>query len=476
VSDELIKPLDERYRQYLHDESGLCGAGETISFPRSEAEIAAVVASLSRAGTPLTVQGSRSGLVGAAVPLRGHVLNLTQMTRIERPHCGDDGVGSIVVEPGVTLLELRRTLAAARLERPLFWPPDPTEATATVGGVVAMGARGLSALRYGPARMHVRGLRLVDADGEVQEVSAGDRRPGCELELLDVICSGEGMSGAVSELTLRLTPKPAVIWGVCLFFTERASLCAFVDGLARTARAHEAGAPAAGLAVLEYLDRRAIDLAQTRQASSADRRCLPPAPPGTLAAVVLELHGDDEEEVAGLAGGLLQLLDESGGDPDTAWALIGEAEAERLREFRHAAAAGANQQGELARAADPSRVRLALDASLPGMPFSEALELYESGLRAEGLDGCLFGHVRDNRLVATVLPRTNEEHRRGRRLIAEWAGRAVAVGGRPVNEHGVGKLHRELLAGVVHQPPWPARRACAAALDPAGRWNPGNMF
>lgn len=469
----LIQPLDERFQSYLHDESGLLGAAATISFPRSAADVAAVVAATRRAGTPVTVQGGRTGLVGGAVPTGGHLMSLGRMTGIERPHRCDDGSWAVTVEPGVTLAELRRALAAARVGQRLFWPPDPTETTATVGGVVSCGARGLTALRYGSTREHVAALRLVTAEGAEHEIvrGAGSLLPGCDLAPLDLVAGGEGTFGVISGLTLRLSPRPAAVWGLCFFFAQRESLGVFADRLVALAP----GRGAAGVAAMEYVDRRALTLVAERQALGAAAG-LPAFPAGTLAAILVELHGDGDDELAELAGRLLDVAAACGADPDSAWALIGEAEAERLRALRHAAAETANLQGELVRRADPSLVRIGTDMSLPGLTFADALEFYESGLRDEGLDACLCGHLGDNRLIVTVLPRTAEEHVRGCRLIEQWAGRAVALGGRPVNEHGVGKLRKHLIAARASASPWRERRACKAALDPQGFWGPGTVF
>ncbi len=234
MRSELIQPLDERYQTYLHDESRLSGEAQSISFPESEAEIAAIVAEMRAASTPVTVQGGRTGLTGGAVPLGGHVMNLARMNRIGHPQRMDDGTWVVTVEPGATLLELRRALAGARADRALFWPPDPTESTATVGGVVSCNARGLTAALYGSTREQIAALRVVTADNAPRDVAHGSEAccPGCGLDLFDLVAGGEGMFGVIGGLTLKLRPKPRVVWGICFFFPDRESLCAVADRLA----------------------------------------------------------------------------------------------------------------------------------------------------------------------------------------------------------------------------------------------------
>jgi D-lactate dehydrogenase (cytochrome) len=468
-----IHGFDERYQTYLRDESRMLGAAEGVSFPEREDEIVAVVAEMRHERVPVTVQGGRTGLAGSAVPLQGHVMNLSRMNRAGTPERREDGTWVMTVEPGTTLLDVRRAIEGATVESALFWPPDPTETTATVGGVVSCNARGLTAMRYGSTGDHVEGFRLVSADGAAKAVVRGEGalHPDCGLDAFDLAVGGEGMFGVITALTLRLIPKPPEIWGICFFFGGRQSLCAFVDHLVSVPP--HAGA---GLAAMEYLDRRAITMVEERKTTVTSIQSLPAVDPAALAMVYVELHGDGEEAVAELAADLMEIAVEAGGDSDRAWAVSGEADVERLRAFRHAAAESANLLIERARRSDPSIVKLSTDMRLPGLPFSTALDLYESGLAREGLDACVFGHLLDNRLNVNLLPRDPDEHLRGWRLIEEWAGQVIALGGQPVNEHGAGKLKKDLVAKCSAGTRWHELRRCKAALDPEEFWNPGNMF
>jgi D-lactate dehydrogenase (cytochrome) len=484
VSGGVISALDERFQTYLHDESGLVGEAGSISFPESEAEIVAVVAEMRRAGTPITVQGGRTGLAGAAVPLRGHVLNLGRMNGIRRPRRRDDGTWTVTVGPGATLRELERALAGARVGSSLFWPPDPTESTATVGGVVSCAARGLTAMLYGNTREHVAALRVVSCDNAGDELTrdGGARWSDCGLPAFDLLAGGEGMFGVISELALTLRVKPRAVWGICFFFPDRQSVGAVADRLTElesgavslSAPECATGPAGASIAAMEYLDRRSLTLVEERRAEVTTLRRLPAIPPSAVAMVYVELHGEEEDAVLALAERLMQIVAEGGGDPD-AWAFFTEAEIERLRAVRHAVPEAANLLVAQARQADPAIVTLGTDMSLPGLSFAAALDFYEADLWRAGLDACVFGPLVGNRLYVNILPRTLDEFVRGRRLVAGWAARAVALGGQAVGEHGVGKLKKSLLAARSGGSRWGELGRCKAALDPEGFWNPGNM-
>ena len=148
-----IHPLDEKYREYLRDESKLEGLADSISFPKNAQEVQAVLAAMARQGLGVTVQGGRTGIVGAAVPQGGHLLNLSRMDQV-LDYRAEDGRHLLNVQPGVTLMELAARIHTLKSGTRLFWPVDSTEPTATVGGVAASDAKGISAWYYGGAAQH----------------------------------------------------------------------------------------------------------------------------------------------------------------------------------------------------------------------------------------------------------------------------------------------------------------------------------
>ena len=105
-----IKPLGAEFEEYLRDESRSVGSAQTISFPTCEDEIRSVLRKLYPAGTPITVQGSRTGLAGGAVPAGGHVMNLSRACSYLGLRRDDAGVFYLRVQPGVVLSELRKHL------------------------------------------------------------------------------------------------------------------------------------------------------------------------------------------------------------------------------------------------------------------------------------------------------------------------------------------------------------------------------
>src|SRR5439155_14732315 len=118
----------------------------------------------SETATPVTIAGAGTGVTGGGVPKGGALLSLAKLNRLEiRP-------GSAIAGPGVVLADLHA--AAARSGQ--FYPPDPTETSAAVGGTIATNASGARSFRYGDTRRHVLRLRVALMDGRVLDVRRGD--------------------------------------------------------------------------------------------------------------------------------------------------------------------------------------------------------------------------------------------------------------------------------------------------------------
>ena len=162
----LIHNMEERYVGYLQDESRMQGSAEKIAFPRDVEEIRQVLDLCRDNRMPVTLQGARTGIAGAAVPAGGLVLNLSKLNRITGVR-QEGELFFLEAEPGVLLSDLKETLASGRFDTDgwtdaskealanmqkkgsLRFAPDPTETTATVGGMFASNAKGLSGYRFG---------------------------------------------------------------------------------------------------------------------------------------------------------------------------------------------------------------------------------------------------------------------------------------------------------------------------------------
>ncbi len=189
--------------EYAHDE-----LGGTFSKPSvvvrvlEEKEIIDVVKYAYEKEIPVTARGSGTGLVGACVPVKGGiVLDFSLMNKILEL---DEENLTVTVEPGVLLMEL----SAFVEEKGLFYPPDPGEKTATIGGNVSTNAGGMRAVKYGVTRDYVRALDVILSDG--RKVTFGGKivKNSSGYALKDLMVGSEGTLGIITKITLKLIPKP----------------------------------------------------------------------------------------------------------------------------------------------------------------------------------------------------------------------------------------------------------------------------
>ncbi len=228
-----IYRMDGQYEDYLKDESKYSGYADSISFPESKEEIAGILKELSQANIPVTIQGGKTGIVGGAVPQGGHAMNLSRMGKVLEAWMEEDGTGRIRVQPGITLADLRKELNQLFRENPQFWPVDPTESSATAGGIAASGAQGLCRVLYGRSSHYFESVDIMDYEGQVRTLHCGEQEVlGTKWEDgLGLALGMEGITGIITELTLKLLPKPQAVWGIAFFFEEDAQAAGFVDGI-----------------------------------------------------------------------------------------------------------------------------------------------------------------------------------------------------------------------------------------------------
>lgn len=471
---QLIYPMKEQYEEFLTDESKYSGYADSISFPESEEEIQAVIREMKKGQIPVTIQGGKTGITGASVPKGGHVMNLSHMNKVKGSKLLPDGTGRITVEPGMNLMDLKKEIAAAFRREPLFWPPDPTETSATAGGVAAAGAQGITRLLYGDSRKYIESLRLIDSEGEMIDVKRGEKlslSSGRQIDRMDAVLGKEGITGVISELTLKLIPKPESVWGIAFFFEKTEEVCRFVDMLRQDLPECED----ASVAAVEYIDRTAIDLIEEHKAAMTKIKELPDVGEETAGMVYTELHGK-EEAIEVLAESLMESAMVCGSDPDEAWAVSGENDVEKLRAYRHGAAETANLYIEKIRRADERITKLGTDMVLSDMSFTDILMHAEEELKAAGLKGSIFGHALENHLHINLLPDNYEEYEKGIELIRKWAADTAKRYGQIFGEHGIGKLKLQLLGGLIPEQYTSLCRELKSELDRDYMWNRGNII
>ncbi len=203
VGKENVFVGEEINEDYGHDELGDINCMPDVLIKvHTEDEISEVMKLAYARTVPVTVRGSGTGLVGAAVAAKGGILmETTAMNRILEL---DRDNLTVTVEPGVLLMQL----AEFAEENDFLYPPDPGEKSATIGGNISTNAGGMRAVKYGVTRDYVRALRVVMPNGEKIELGRKVAKNSSGYSLKDLIIGSEGTLAIITQATLKLLPLP----------------------------------------------------------------------------------------------------------------------------------------------------------------------------------------------------------------------------------------------------------------------------
>ena len=207
---------EEISTDYDHDEMTEYGhyMPEAVLQVLSAEEVSAVLRYCNEHLIPVTPRGAGTGLCGGCVALYGGIVLSTEkmnhVLEVDRENM------TATLEPGVLLLEFPKSLEGTGL----FYPPDPGEKTATMGGNAMTNAGGMRAVRYGVTRDYVLGMQVVLADGEIMELGGKNVKTSSGYSLLDLMIGSEGTLAVLTRLTVKLIPEPPVNLSVLLPFDE----------------------------------------------------------------------------------------------------------------------------------------------------------------------------------------------------------------------------------------------------------------
>jgi D-lactate dehydrogenase (cytochrome) len=415
---------------------------DLVAYPRTTAEVAAIVRCCTAAGVPVIPFGAGTSLEGHVAAVRGGVcVDMSRMSEIVDVRVDDL---QATVQAGLTRLALERALGPLGV----FFPVDPG-ADATLGGMVATGASGTMAVRYGTMRERVVALEVVTAAGDVMRTRSRAPKSSAGYDLTHLFVGSEGTLGIVTEVTLRLEPIPeAMAAAVCHFATVEDAVGCVTDSVHSGLR----------MARIELLDEVQVDAVNRRSGLG-----LVVAP--TLFA---ECHGSPAA-VSEEAEGFAAIAVDHGGR-DVAWTTDPTRRASLWR-ARHDAYPSAV-------ALRPGCRGIPSDVCVPMSQLAACLGETRRDIDDAGIVAPIVGHVGDGNFhVLFILdPESPAEIEEYRRLNDRLIRRAIAMGGTCSGEHGVGYgkarylqlEHGESAVGLM--------RTIKRALDPSDLMNPGKIL
>ncbi|MCC3864914.1 FAD-binding protein [Terrisporobacter petrolearius] len=202
-NEENIIVGDEISEDFAHDElAGELKYPEVMVYVKSTEQVSKIMKYAYENNIPVTPRGQGTGLSGASVALHGGIMmNMCKMDKILEL---DEENLTLTVEPGVLLM----TISGYVEEHDLFYPPDPGEKSAAIGGNINTNAGGMRAVKYGVTRDYVRGLEIVLPNGEIINVGGKVVKNSSGYAIKDLIVGSEGTLGIVTKAILKLLPLP----------------------------------------------------------------------------------------------------------------------------------------------------------------------------------------------------------------------------------------------------------------------------
>ena len=414
--------------------------------PGTTEEVSRVLSICNDAGVPVITRGMGSGLAGGTIPSKegGLVLSLTRMNRVLEI---DELNFTATVEAGVITADFQTEVEKLGL----CYPPDPSSIKqSTLGGNAACNAGGPRCLKYGVTSDYVMGLKVVLADGRVMNTGGKAIKQVAGYNLTQLFVGSEGTLGVITELILKLIPKPKAAHTAKAVFPRLAHAGECVNNILN-----------AGItpATIELMDEMTI--ATIEEAMHLG------LPLDAEALLIIEADGMDEESVAKEIGTIADICRITGAsDVEVA---RDEIERERLWQAR--------------RSIGPSLARrrpnkLGEDISLPRSAIPEGIKRIKEISEKYDLPIAIFGHAGDGNLHPNILfdRRDKEEWERVEQATVEIFATAIELGGTISGEHGVGTLKRPYLEQDIGPAAIDTMRGIKKALDPQDILNPGKIL
>ncbi|MCP8897553.1 FAD-binding protein [Shinella daejeonensis] len=413
-----------------------------VALPETTQQVAAVLKYCHRYGIPVVPRGAGTSLSGGAIPQEDAVvLGLSKMSRILEV---DFASRTATVEAGVTNLAISDAVSADGY----FYAPDPSSQLAcTIGGNIGMNSGGAHCLKYGVTTNNLLGVKLVLVDGTIVELG-GKALDAPGLDLLGVVCGGEGQLGIVTEATVRLIARP-----------EGARPVLFGFDSAEEAGACVADVIGAGIipVAIEYMDKPAIEICEAFAKAGY--------PMDVEALLIVEVEGSEAEMDAMLAA-IIEIARRHG--------------VKVVKESQSAMEAALIWKGRKSAFGATGRIAdyICMDGTVPLGQLPHVLRGTAEIVAKYGLRVANVFHAGDGNMHPLILFNANDPEDAAR---AEAAGNdilklCVDVGGCLTGEHGVGIEKRDLMRHQYSEADLAQQMAVRAAFDPQWLLNPSKVF
>jgi len=437
-SDRLIDLVS-----YSYDASDHAHRPDAAVWPTSSEQVSGILSLANAHRFPVIPRGAGTGLAGGAIPVQGGlVLDLCRMNRILSIRIPDR---LAVVQPGVVYGDLENALSAYGF----FFPPDPASGkVCTLGGNVATNAGGIRGAKYGVTRDYVLALQVVLPDGRTMRTGSGCMKSASGYDLTRLFVGSEGTLGVITEITLKISPKPlASSTALAMFPSLRDAGQAVSDIM------HSGIIPS----VLEVLDTNSIRV--LREHAAIDL-------PDASAMILVETDGYTETEASFQMSRVIEIFERN--NVISTQKAESPEQAERLWKLRKSV-------GSLAAKLRTNNV--SEDVAIPISKVPDLLTGISSIVEKHELPFVVFGHAGDGNLHPRVMyeKSDSDQVKRLRKAVEEIFRYTCEMGGTLTGEHGIGVSKAPFMVLEHDRVAMALMRSLKHMIDPNNILNPGKM-
>ncbi|MDA0690472.1 MAG: FAD-binding oxidoreductase [Nitrospinae bacterium] len=472
----MIRKIDpQTIAPYLKDASNYSGGcADEVIIPETTQELVQFLKSNDR---PITISGAGTGLTASRIPESGVIISLEKFNAI-----GDIENSAIDVGPAVSLKNLQNHL----LSTPYFYPPNPTETLASLGGTMATNASGSRSYKFGVTRDYVVEADLVLANGKSVTIRRGQSikeslvlddgteisfpktnyaiphfknaagyyvQPG--MDWLDLFIGSDGTLALFTRIRLKLLVRPEAFVSGILFFDSEESCWELVEKI-RFLK-DSLVSPCA----LEYFDNFSLKKLKLTHGNIPD---------SARSALFFEQDIVKKEDYDFVLESWFEFLSAENVPLDDSWFAQNDKDRQKFHDFRHDIPVLINEENSRL-----GRVKIGTDMAVADEHFMKMMHFYRRELSKSGLEYVVFGHLGNNHLHINLLPGPGEidqarsTYDRLVDKILEWGGTVSA-------EHGVGKLKKSYFAKMVGPQALDELRKIKQALDTENLLGRGNIL
>lgn len=445
VGKDNVSQAKEERLCYAYDASGRMHLPDAVIFPESEDEISQILNLASTYKFNVTARGAGSGLTGGAVPVYGGLVMVT--SRMNRIIEIDDRNFIARVQPGVIVSDIHSAVEA----NGLFYPVDPaSSAVCTIGGNVGECAGGPRAVKYGVTREYILGLKAVLPSGDVIRTGVATAKGVAGYDLTRLIVGSEGTLAIVTEITLKLLPKPEAVKTLAVFFDSMDTAAETVSGIMKEA--------AVVPRCVEYMDQAALMLIKDDIQLAL--------PENVAAMLILEVDGSHQETLK---------------------------EAETIKKFCQKAGAleivvantdeQTKELWDARKALSPVLYHFAThkineDIVVPIDRIPDMVRATQQIQKSSGLNVVSFGHAGDGNIHCNIMydKRDEKQMKRAQKAVDALFDTTIRLGGTITGEHGVGITKMKYLPREIGEIEIALMKGIKKVFDPHNILNPGKIF